>query len=359
MKRWRVAVLGLGHWYSAYGLARALPGYPHAELVAAAWHDREQLDAFTKTFGVPGYADARDLLAREEVDIVQIAAPVAAIPDLAIAAAQAGKHIVLGKPMAMTVAQADRMVDAVERAGVSCLPFQCIMRLRMGEAKRRVDAGTIGDVLVMHQTSRWSIAEDGYRSGKPGWFVDPAQVPGGAFIDEGIYWIDFFQWMAASDVIQVEAKMANLVHTDIAVEDWGMATFTFANGMIATLEAAWTINAPRASGPSPKQNAVVRLEIVGRRGELHEQWFRAPGRALLAAGAEHWVYEVQGDAPFAPPSPFPLNHLIDCLDGRATPIATIHDARRAFAAAMAAYESARTGQAVRLTPEGEYARTTQ
>jgi predicted dehydrogenase len=359
MKRWRVAVLGLGHWYSAYGLARALPGYPHAELVAAAWHDREQLDAFTKTFGVPGYADARELLAREEVDIVQIAAPVAAIPDLAIAAAQAGKHIVLGKPMAMTVAQADRMVDAVDRAGVMCLPFQCIMRLRMGEAKRRVDAGTIGDVLVMHQTSRWSIAEDAYRSGKPGWFVDPAQVPGGAFIDEGIYWIDFFQWMAASDVIQVEAKMANLVHTDIAVEDWGMATFTFANGMIATLEAAWTINAPRASGPSPKQNSVVRLEIVGRHGELAEQWFRAPGRALLAAGAENWVFELQGEAPFAPSSPFPLNHLIDCLEGRATPVATIHDARRAFVVAMAAYESARTGQAVRLTPEGEYARTTQ
>jgi predicted dehydrogenase len=138
-----------------------------------------------------------------------------------------------------------------------------------------------------------------------------------------------------------------------------MATFTFANGMIATLEAAWTINAPRVSGPSPKQNAVVRLELVGRQGELQEQWFRAPGRALLAAGAEHWTYEVQGEAPFAPPSPFPLNHLIDCLDGRATLVGTIHDARRALVAAMAAYESAKTGQAVRLTPEGEYARTTR
>jgi predicted dehydrogenase len=259
----------------------------------------------------------------------------------------------------MTVAQADRMVAAVDRAGVMCLPFQCIMRLRMGEAKRRVDAGTIGDVLLMHQTSRWSIAEDAYKSGKPGWFVDPAQVPGGAFIDEGIYWIDFFQWMAGSDVVQVEAKMANLIHKDIAVEDWGMATFTFANGMIATLEAAWTINAPRTSGPSPKQNAVVRLEIVGSKGELQEQWFRAPGRAVLAAGAQDWVYELQGETPFAPPSPFPLNHLIDCLEGRATPVATIHDARRAFVVAVAAYDAARMGQAVRLSPEGEYARTTR
>ena len=46
-RKWRVAILGLGHWYSAYGLARALPEYPHAELVAVAWHDPAQLDAFT------------------------------------------------------------------------------------------------------------------------------------------------------------------------------------------------------------------------------------------------------------------------------------------------------------------------
>ena len=53
-RTWRVAVMGLGHWYSAYGLARALPEYPQAELVAAAWRDPEQLAAFTSTFGVPG-----------------------------------------------------------------------------------------------------------------------------------------------------------------------------------------------------------------------------------------------------------------------------------------------------------------
>ena len=111
---------------------------------------------------------------------------------------------------------------------------------------------------------------------RPGWFADPAQVPGGAFIDEGIYWVDVFRWLTGSEIVQVEAKMANLVHKDIAVEDWGLATFTFANGVIATLEAAWTINAPRATGPSPKQNSVVRTEIVGTRGEIIDQWFRSP-----------------------------------------------------------------------------------
>ncbi len=183
-----------------------MPEYARAELVAAAWDDKPQLDAFTSSFGIKGYADYRELLERENVDIVHIASPVARIPEVTIHCAGVGKHIVLGKPMAMSVSDADRMVDAVERAGVVCMPFQGIMRLRGTELKKRVDAGEIGDVILLHQTSRWSIAEDWYSSGKPGWFADPRQVPGGAFIDEGIYWIDFFRWISSSEVTQVDAK---------------------------------------------------------------------------------------------------------------------------------------------------------
>ena len=255
MRKWRVAILGLGHWYSAYNLARALPEYPRAELIAVGWHDKAQLDEFTGTFDVDGYTDYDALLEHERIDIVHIAAPVSELEGLTIKAARAGKHMILGKPLAMSVEQADRMVEAVETAGVTCFPFQGIGRLRNAELKARIDKGEIGDIVLLHQTSRWSIAEDWYNSGTPGWFVDPRHVPGGAFIDEGIYWIDAFRWLTGSEIVQVEAKIANLVHKDIAVEDWGMATFTFANGVIATLEAAWTINAPRKTGPSPKQNA--------------------------------------------------------------------------------------------------------
>ena len=344
---WRVGILGLGHWYSAFGLARALREYPRASLVAAAWHDPVQLAEFSNTFGVDGHDAYGDLLSRDDIDIVHIAAPVAEIPDLTIRAARAGKHIVLGKPMAMNVGQADEMVTVVERSGVFCVPFQGIMRLRAAALKARIDAGEIGDVVLLHQTSRWSIAEDWYRSGTPGWFADPRQVPGGALIDEGIYWIDLFRWLAG-DIVQVEAKTANLVHKDVAVEDWGFAVFTFASGVIATLEASWTITAPRSTGPSPKQNSVVRLEVVGTRGEIADQWFRMPGGAVLAGGAADWVFERQGDEPFAPVSPFPLDHLIACIDERRPSPATIQDARAAFVVAMGAYESARTGRPVRF-----------
>ena len=348
LKTYGVAVLGLGHWYSAYGLARTLPEYPRARLVAVAEPDRTRREQFAHTFDVDANADYAAVIGRDDVDIVHLAAPVRDLPALTIQAARAGKHVILGKPMAMTLDEADAMVQAVEDAGITCVPFQGIMRLRHRHLKTRLDAGQIGELAVLHQAGRWSIAEDGYRSGTPGWFVDPTQVPGGAFIDEGIYWVDLFRWLAGSDVVEIDAKMRNIVHRDIPVEDWGFAMMTFANGIMATLEASWTICAPRKTGPSPKHNSVVRLELIGTRGELMEQWFRSPGGAVLAAGAEEWVFERRSEEPFAPGAPFPLAHLVECLDEERAPLATIGEAREALVVALAAYQSAREGRPVRV-----------
>ncbi len=344
----RVGVMGLGHWYSAYGLGRGLLEYPKAELVACASLEETKATEFASTFGISQYNSYSDMLSDADLDIVFIAAPVSEIPKCTELAARAGKHIILGKPMAMTLEQADHMVSVVESAGVLCVPFQVVARLGAMGLKQRIDNNEIGDIAVMHQTSRWSIAEDWFRSGKPGWFVDSNHVPGGALIDEGIYAIELFSWLTDSEIVEVEARLANIVHTDIDVEDWGMATFTLSNGVIATLEAAWTINAPRKSGPSPKQNAVVRLEIIGTRGEIMTQNYRDPGFAVLAAGADNWVFERRAGEPFGPPSPGPIAHLIDCLEQNQKPISTIVDARHSFMAALAAYESARRNEPVRL-----------
>jgi predicted dehydrogenase len=350
--RYRVGILGLGHWYSAYGLARGLAEYPNARLVAVADADEARLRTFAGTFGIDAYASYAELLEKADVDIVVIASPVSEIPECTERAARAGKHIVLGKPMAMTLEQAGRMVRVVEEAGVVCVPFQVITRLGAMGVKQRIDRGEIGEVVVLHQTSRWSIAEDWPRSGKPGWFVDPKHVPGGALIDEGIYAIELFSWLAGSEIVEVEARVANLVHKDILVEDWGMATFTLANGVVATLEGSWTINAPRATGPSPKQNAVVRLEVIGTRGEIHSQFFRDPGIAILSAGAENWVFERKAGEPFGPVLPGPIAHVIECLEHGTPPLSTIQDAYRSFAAAMAAYASVREGRRIIIHAAG-------
>lgn len=347
-KPYRVGILGLGHWYAAFGLARGLREYAKAELVACACPDVEKANTFASTFGINAYTSYETFIEEADVDIVLIASPVSAIPYCTDLAARAGKHIILGKPMAMTLDQAREMVTVVEEAGIVCVPFQVIARLGAMGVKRRIENNEIGDVAVMHQTSRWSIAEDWYQSGKPGWFVDPKHVPGGALIDEGIYAIEMFSWLAGSEIVTVEARMANIVHKELEVEDWGMATFTLRNGVIATLEASWTINSPRKTGPSPKQNAVVRLEVVGTRGEISRQYFRDPGLAVLSAGADNWVFEREAGGFFGPASVEPLATLVACLEENRQPPATINDAYHSFAAALAAYTSVREGKPIHL-----------
>ena len=99
--------MGLGHWYSAYGLARGLVEYPKAKLVACACPDEEKATEFATTFGIDQYSKYSNLLDDADVDIVLIATPVSEIPECTKLAAQAGKHIILGKPMAMTLKQAN------------------------------------------------------------------------------------------------------------------------------------------------------------------------------------------------------------------------------------------------------------
>ena len=196
------------------------------------------------------------------------------------------------------------MVEAVDAAPASsACRSRASMRLRVAEPegaarsrRHRRPRRAAPDRALVDRRGLVSIRHS------PGWFADPAHVPGGAFIDEGIYWIDCFRWLTGSEVVEVDARMANLVHKDLAVEDWGLAMFTFANGVRATLEAAWTINAPRDDRARRRsRTASSGSKLIGTRGEITDQWFRAPGRAVLAAGADDWVFERQSEEPFAPP----------------------------------------------------------
>ena len=347
-RTYRVGVLGLGHWYSGFGLARALPEYPKAELVAAAYHDEAKVQEFADTFGVQAYTDYDDLIARDDIDIVHIAPPVVEIPDCTIKAAEAGKHIILGKPMAMTVAQADEMIVAVHKAGIKCVPWQGLRRVN-NALKRQIDAGLIGEIKVMHAERQQGIAEDWARSGTPGWFGDPKQTPGGSFIDEGIYPLDLFLFLAGSKAATVEwARMDNLVQPGLEVEDWMTAAFTFENGIFATLESAWTISVPRLTGPSPKQNATSRIEIIGTEGQIITDGLYVPGQAMLTRDNPHWTFSRPVGAYAVASTPRALDYLIECIEEDKEPEATMEGARDSLALALAAYEAARTGGPVQV-----------
>ena len=116
----RFGVLGTGHWASAVH-ATALAGHPSAELVGVWGRDLAKAKALGAEFEVPGYSDVDALLA--DVDAVTIAVPPDIQAPLAVRAAEAGRHLLLEKPIALDVAGADRVVDAVRAAGVASVVF--------------------------------------------------------------------------------------------------------------------------------------------------------------------------------------------------------------------------------------------
>lgn len=345
-KVYGVGVLGLGHWYSGYGVARGLWEYPRADLVAVADRDEAKAREFGETFGVDWYTDYDALIARDDIDIMHIAPPGVDMPECAIKSAAAGKHMVLGKPLAMTVAGAKEMVDKVAASGVVCVPQQASFMMRAGRIQARIAAGDIGEIVLYHSQGQWGIAEDWFHSGKAGWFADSTKTPGGALIDEGIYSVQTMLSLVNSPVVKVQAWTANLVHHDIDVEDWGLAVFTFANGVIGTVEAGWTIVSPRKTGPSPKENSTRRTEIIGTRGQIIEDGLRVPGFAILAKDAEGWDFHRPGGDRSAPASPGHIPYVINCIENNRKPLGTIEDAYRGFVVCMAAYDSAKLGQPV-------------
>ncbi|MDP5182856.1 Gfo/Idh/MocA family oxidoreductase [Blastococcus sp. BMG 814] len=116
----RFGVLGTGHWARAVH-ATALAAHPAAELAGVWGRDAGRAEALAAEFEVPGYADVDALLA--DVDAVAVALPPHVQAPLAVRAAEAGKHLLLEKPIALDVAAADRVVDAVRAAGVASVVF--------------------------------------------------------------------------------------------------------------------------------------------------------------------------------------------------------------------------------------------
>lgn len=348
----KVAILGLGHWYHAYGIARSLAESSRAKLVAVADPDERKRNEFASTFGLESYSDYRKVLDNKDIDIVAIVAPVAMIPEYFIASVEAGKHILLGKPIAMNMDQANQMEEALKRSQVKVATLQGGFKFGMKGIKDLIDAGTIGEVKVLHAVIRMGIAEDWYHSGTPGWYADPSFVPGGSFIDEGIYSIDQLMWLADSDISEIKsAYMANLVHKDIIpLEDWSFATFGFANGAIGTLESSWTIVTPRKTKPSPKGNGVTRLEIIGTKGEIIQDGLRNPSLGILGEGYPNWTFIRNAPEVGGKPAHAVAEHLIDCIEKNLEPVASFFSAKRAFEASLAAYECAKRGTPVKLAP---------
>lgn len=197
---------------------------------------------------VPYYTDVQNMLAREDIQLVSVCTPSGLHGETVIAAAKAGKHVIVEKPLEVTLEKIDAMIAACESNRVK---LNCIFNNRYRESnvflKRAIEAGRFGRLLNANAIVRW-YREPAYYA-QSSWHGTKAIDGGGALMNQSIHYIDLLLWLAG-DVTGVAAFKDKLLHTGIETEDTAVAAVRFANGALGSILAATSIYP--APSPAPR-----------------------------------------------------------------------------------------------------------
>ena len=225
-----------------------------ARLVAVGHYEPAQFAAISQRFGVP-CRTYQELLADTAVHVICLCTPSGQHAAQAIAAAQAGKHVLVEKPMALTLADAQAMITHCEQAGVKLgIVLQRRAESLFQQISQAIQAGDLGELNLGALTIPYHRPQAYYEQAawRGTWSLDG----GGVLMNQGIHLVDLLVWFMG-DPLQVQAEAATL-QRDIEVEDTLVALLHFANGAKATITATTT-----AAPGFPH-----RLEIYGTKGGI-------------------------------------------------------------------------------------------
>ncbi len=335
----RFAIIGLDHWYTAIELAESMMNHPRIELVGIADSDINRARQVAERIGLSEYTDdLHKYINDASVRAIGSFITVDRNLEIVVAAAKAGKNIVSVKPFANTLEEGSLIVEAIRSSGVVFVPAES--RLRQSELseclKRLVDERQLGQVvsgtftLMSSPPQNWPDAPfDG------GWWADPTKVPGGGWIDHAIYQVDKLRWLLGEEVVRVTGRIANLVHKDLAVEDYGHAIVEFESGATFAIEDTW-------SGPAGCWRTASML--VGTNAAVGWDTMSPDLTTFGLSDESGWVSQ-----PAPSDDSGVLDPLIDhLLGGDSGVLGSVEDAWENLAVCLAFYESAITGRPVEV-----------
>ncbi len=325
--------------------ARALVRNPHAKLIGVASPTPGHAEAFAETYGLPHHwTDYRPLLERDDIDMVVIGTPNDTHCPLVLDCAAAGKHVVLEKPMCLSMVEADSMIAACADAGVLFMYAEelCFAPKYM-RLKSLLDAGALGrPTLIKH-----SEKHDGPHAPH---FWDVDRAGGGVLADMGCHGIAFARWMLdRAPIVSVYAQLSTQVHgKKTRGEDNALLILEFEGGCLFLNETSWT----KPGGMDD------RAEVHGSGGVAYADLLHGNSIETYSSGGydyavekaggtqgwsftiyeEEWNYGFWGE----------FDHFVDCVQNGTEPLVTGEDARAVQEVLFAAYESARTGAKVAL-----------
>ena len=332
MDRLRIGVIGLG-WFGEIH-CDTIVGIPNLELAALCTRTPDRLAELAQKFNVgKTYRDYREMIADPEIDAVSIVTMWDQHTEPAIAALDAGKHVFLEKPMASTVADCQKIIAAAKRSkGILQIGHICRFNPRYRMAKQAIDAGRIGKIVAM--SSRRNI---------PAAWTPEILNKIGPIVGDAIHDTDLMLWFTGDRIVSTYAQTVDvrgLKHPDI-----GQTMYRFAGGASATLETVWCM---------PEKTPFdidERMSIIGTEGIIHIQdtvpnLGVVDGNRLHSPDTTYWpMFDgVRGGALRAE-----FDYFANCaLKGIAPAIGRPEDAAAALEATLAAEESARTGNVIRI-----------
>lgn len=357
--RYRIAIVGAGVIGKQHG--KVVSELDRLELVAVADQDLERARALTDVHGGAPFADVAELLAATEVDLVAVCTPTGAHGEVAIAALEAGKHVVIEKPAEVTLEKIDQIIAAQERAGTL---VTVISQHRFDPSTEIVvDAiagGRLGRLTSGIASIDWWRGQSYYDSGdwRGTWELDG----GGALMNQGVHTVDLLV-AALGEPVEVFAYTDLLAHRDIEVEDVAVGVVRFSSGALGVLHGS--------TAAFPGMSA--RLQVHGDRGSavidndqlvyIHEspadgtgedKAYGSNGDASTNQVARYADRATSGPAAGSDPGAMSDAHrsqyenVLAALDGEQELRVTLAGNRRSVSVILGVYESARTGRPVRL-----------
>lgn len=324
--------------------AQSLIQLPETQLVSVADIREDRARRFSAEYGAQAYTDYHDMLARPDIDAVTVCVPSGLHAQVAIDVLQAGKHVLVEKPIALNLADADRMIATAREAGLRLgVVLQNRYNSPVQQVRTLIDQGLLGKLYLGSVCVRWYRPQSYYEDGWHG----TLSMDGGALMNQSIHHLDALQWFMGP-VASVYAYTATLAHT-MESEDVGVAVVRFRSGALATVEGS-TLTWP--------QNLEGSVALFGKRGSV-----KIGGTALSRITLWKVDGELEREAEILtgqrvdPPTVYGYSHrevIHDfaraLLDGR-EPSTPGPEARKSLALVLAIYESARTGREVQLPHE--------
>ncbi len=318
-----------------------------AELVAVYSRSETRARTTGEAHGVAWFTDHEAILCRPDVDVVCICTPSGVRIPIVTDAAAAGKHLIVEKPLDVSIGNMDRIIQAAEDAGVKLMG---VFQLRYGEAVNRarnaVQSGALGRMVLGDAYIKWFRPQAYYDADD--WRGNWKMEGGGALMTQGSHTVDLLQWIMGP-VKRVYARMGTLIH-DIEVEDTLVATLEFENGALGVVEAS--------SAAYPGLPA--RMEFSGDRGTVVVEADRITRWDVEGESAQETAADTTDVARAASDSrtfgteghKAQIAEMAHILNEGGEPNIDGPESKRAIEVILAIYESARTDNPVALPLNG-------